>query len=203
MKATLPIGHPQTATSATQSARTSTKAQEKAAVTFASQVEVAPQSHVPPAHVPPAQAARAAFAARADLADRPFGAIVSMFARHMELPASPEPTPAASPESDAPEDVAATPEAEVPETADAAEPALPPSPEMDEPEIADAPQPPTTAAPAEEAPEIADAAEPTPPPSPELDEPEIADAPEADPVVDQAALDADAGGDEQMGAAAS
>jgi len=53
-------------------------------------------------HVPPAQAARAALAARPDLSDRPFGAIVSLLARHQELPAGvePEPAPAEPPAGD-------------------------------------------------------------------------------------------------------
>jgi hypothetical protein len=44
--------------------------------------------HLDADHVPPAQAARAALESRPDLADRPFGAIVSLFARHEELPAA-------------------------------------------------------------------------------------------------------------------
>jgi hypothetical protein len=49
--------------------------------------------HLDADHVPPAQAARAALENRPDLADRPFGAIVSLFARHEELPAPADPEP--------------------------------------------------------------------------------------------------------------
>jgi hypothetical protein len=45
-------------------------------------------SHLDADHVPPAQAARAALEDRPDLAERPFGAIVSLLARHEELPAA-------------------------------------------------------------------------------------------------------------------
>jgi hypothetical protein len=50
-------------------------------------------SHVEGEHVPPAQAARAALEGRPDLAGRPFGAVVSLLARHQELPAAEEPAP--------------------------------------------------------------------------------------------------------------
>jgi hypothetical protein len=50
-------------------------------------------SHVEGEHVPPAQAARAALESRPDLAGRPFGAVVSLLARHQELPAAEEPAP--------------------------------------------------------------------------------------------------------------
>jgi len=50
--------------------------------------------HLDVDHVPPAQAARAALENRSDLADRPFGAIVSLFARHEELPAPADVPPA-------------------------------------------------------------------------------------------------------------
>ena len=50
--------------------------------------------HLDADHVPPAQAARAALETRPDLADRPFGAIVSLFARHEELPAATDVPPA-------------------------------------------------------------------------------------------------------------
>ncbi|HET6156713.1 MAG TPA: hypothetical protein VFE34_00070 [Dongiaceae bacterium] len=43
---------------------------------------------------PPAQAARAALESRPDLADRPFGAIVSLLARNEELPAPVDAPPA-------------------------------------------------------------------------------------------------------------
>lgn len=57
-------------------------------------------SHVEGGHVPPAQAARAALEGRPDLAGRPFGAIVSLLARHQELPAAEEPAPTPPAESD-------------------------------------------------------------------------------------------------------
>lgn len=54
-------------------------------------------SHVEGEHVPPAQAARAALEGRPDLAGRPFGAIVSLLARHQDLPPA-ESSPAVEPE---------------------------------------------------------------------------------------------------------
>jgi hypothetical protein len=45
--------------------------------------------------MPPAQAARAALEGRPDLAGRPFGAIVSLFARKEELPVPVDTVPAA------------------------------------------------------------------------------------------------------------
>jgi hypothetical protein len=59
-------------------------------------------SHVDADHVPPSQAARTALEDRPDLAGRPFGAIVSLFARHEELPALAGTTPADSPQADEP-----------------------------------------------------------------------------------------------------
>ena len=50
-------------------------------------------------HTPPAQAARQALEDRPDLASRPFGAIVSLLARHLELP---EAASASADEPDAP-----------------------------------------------------------------------------------------------------
>ena len=54
-------------------------------------------SHVDAGHIRPAQAARTALADRPDLAGRPFGAIVSLFARHEELPAVADAGPAEPP----------------------------------------------------------------------------------------------------------
>jgi len=58
--------------------------------------------HLDEHHLPPAKAARAALQDRPDLAGRPFGAIVSLFARHEELPAVDDAAPAEAPASDAP-----------------------------------------------------------------------------------------------------
>jgi len=44
--------------------------------------------HLEGDHQPPAQAARAALADRPDLAGKPFGQIVSLFARGLDLPAA-------------------------------------------------------------------------------------------------------------------
>ena len=47
-----------------------------------------PNSHRPETHEPPAKAARAALKDRPDLADQPFGRLVSLFARGEPLPAA-------------------------------------------------------------------------------------------------------------------
>jgi hypothetical protein len=54
-------------------------------------------SHLDADHVPPAQAARAALEDRPDLTGRPFGATVSLLARHEELPAVEGETPSEDP----------------------------------------------------------------------------------------------------------
>lgn len=69
-------------------------------------------SHVAGEHVPPAQAARAALESRPDLAGRPFGAIVSLLARHRELPAAEDPAPTPPAEEVAGEEPTPTPPAE-------------------------------------------------------------------------------------------
>jgi hypothetical protein len=69
-------------------------------------------SHVEGEHVPPAQAARAALEGRPDLAGRPFGAIVSLLARHQELPAADGPAPTPPAEEVAGEEPTPTPPAE-------------------------------------------------------------------------------------------
>ena len=74
----------------------SKSAPETAAAPFA--------SHVAGEHVPPAQAARAALEGRPDLAGRPFGAIVSLLARHQDLPPAEEPAPEAPAEDHAAEE---------------------------------------------------------------------------------------------------
>jgi hypothetical protein len=61
-------------------------------------------SHVEGEHAPPAQAARAALEGRPDLAGRPFGAIVSLLARHQELPAAAGDPPPPPTESDQPQE---------------------------------------------------------------------------------------------------
>lgn len=78
-------------------ARPSATAAERAKVSFASEL-----TDVGSGHVPPARAARAAVEGRPDLADRPFGSIVSLFARGLDLPPLEvkQPEPPAEPETD-------------------------------------------------------------------------------------------------------
>ncbi len=78
-------------------ARPSTMAAEKAKASFASELGDATGDHLPPS-----RAARAALIERPDLADRPFGSIVSLFARGEELPLAEaeQPEPPAEPEAD-------------------------------------------------------------------------------------------------------
>lgn len=76
-------------------ARPNAAAAEKAKVSFASELSGASSGRVPPS-----RAARAALEGRPDLADRPFGSIVSLFARGLDLPApeAEQPEPPAEPD---------------------------------------------------------------------------------------------------------
>lgn len=60
-----------------------------------------------PVHTAPARAARLALESRPDLAGRPFGAIVSLIARGLDLPAAEAPAPANS-AADAAQDLPVT-----------------------------------------------------------------------------------------------
>lgn len=79
-------------------------------------------------HQPPAQAARAALADRPDLAGKPFGKIVSLFARGLDLPpagiASPEEPETPAPTAEEPPADTAPVEETVSDTESAEEPAL-------------------------------------------------------------------------------
>ena len=86
-----------TGTAPSPHARPNAMAAEKAKVSFASELGDATSEHTPPS-----RAARAALTERPDLADRPFGSIVSLFARCEELPSAEaeQPEPPTEPEAD-------------------------------------------------------------------------------------------------------